>query len=102
MADLAKVDAPGRLLLHQRDRVLAVFVRGDAPFDDDQLDALRADGLQIRTVAGDVLTADGGPDAIEIVTERHFVRSVQVSAALFPEEPDSGQRPADTQVGETP
>ncbi len=91
MADLAKLDAPGRRLLQQRDRVLAVFVRGDAPFDDDQLEALRADGLQIRTVAGDVLTADGGVEAIEIVTERQFVRSVQISAPLFPEEPDGGQ-----------
>ena len=91
MADLAKLDAPGRRLLQQRDRVLAVFVHGDAPFDDDQLDALRADGLQIRTVAGDVLTADGGAETIEIVTERHFVRSVQISAPLFPEEADGGQ-----------
>ena len=94
MVDLAKLDAPGRRLLLQEgpvDRVLAVFVRGEAPFDDDQLDALRADGLQIRTVAGDVLTADGGPEAIEIVTDRQFVRSIQVSAPLFPEDSDDSQ-----------
>jgi hypothetical protein len=92
VVDLAKLDAPGRrLLLQQRDRLLAVFVRGEAPFDDEQLDALRADGLQIRTVAGDVLTADGGPEAIEVVTDRHFVRSVQVSAPLFPEDASGDQ-----------
>ena len=87
VVQFAKLDAPGRRIVHEApaDRPVGVLVLGFEPFDEEQLAELRSDGLRVRAVIGDVLTADASPDTIEVVTEQPFVRAVQVSSPLYPE-----------------
>ena len=86
MADLAKLDAAGRQLLAEESasgRRVAVFIRGVDAFDEGELDALRADGAELRSVVGDIVTADVDVDVIRALTEHGFVRAIALSGPLY-------------------
>ena len=87
----AKLDARARHLLATRGDAetgaeVGVLVQGVEPFAEDQLEALRRDGAELRTVAGDVLSANVSLDRLEAITDHDFVKRVEVSAPLHPDE----------------
>jgi hypothetical protein len=87
-----KLDARSRYVLSQQSEdaapvEMSVLVRGEKPFSETELETLRALGAQIRTVAGDVLTATVASDVVERVAEEPFVLSLEVSQPLYPDEP---------------
>jgi hypothetical protein len=88
----AKLDARARHLLATRrgdaesGAEVGVLVQGVEPFAEDQLEALRHDGAELRSVAGDVLSANVSLDRLEAITDHDFVKRVEVSAPLYPEE----------------
>ena len=68
MTDLSKFDSQRRFLLanpeeahllEAADAPLRIILRGQERFTAEQLETLRELGITVRTVAGDVLTADG-------------------------------------------
>ena len=95
MAENDKLDAPSRHLLSRMREDAAevapevsVLLRGRESFAEPQLAALRADGAEIRTVAGDVLTATVPTTALPDLARHEFVVAVQLSSALHPEGPE--------------
>jgi hypothetical protein len=95
MSEMDKLDAPSRHLLSrladsdpELERDVGVLVRGRGGFTGAQLDALRADGAEVRTVAGDVLSATLPAAALQDLTRHDFVVSVQLSQPLRPEGPE--------------
>ncbi len=94
MATQQKLDSRTRYLLHSlgqpdapdADASVAVLVRGRESFRPEQLEALRAAGASVRTVAGDVLTADAPVSAIQKLADQEFVVEVALSQPLYPEE----------------
>jgi hypothetical protein len=98
-----KLDSRTRYLLSQGlstgevdpSEPVGVFLRGRASFTPQDIAALEADGARIRTVAGDVMTADIPFDAIGRVSDHEFVIALQVSQPLFPEQGD--QPPEDVE-----
>ena len=97
MAAMDKLDAPSRYLLAQvadpdieTDERVGVLLRGRGAFTDSQLDALRADGAEVRTVAGDVLSASVAPASLPAVAEHDFVTQLQLSQPLRPEDDERG------------
>ncbi|MBB5802000.1 hypothetical protein F4560_001768 [Saccharothrix ecbatanensis] len=89
MAKTEKLDAPGRHLLSRLaegdadvETEVAIFVRGRSAFSGTQLAALRDEGADVRTVAGDVLTATVKLASLPTLVEHDFVTQVQVSQAL--------------------
>jgi hypothetical protein len=93
MAEMDKVDAPSRHLLMQHPdgsaesaRVVGLLLRGREHFTDSQLQVLRADGAEVRTVAGDVLTASATLAALPALARHDFVVAVQLSQPLRPED----------------
>jgi hypothetical protein len=90
-----KLDAPSRHLLAQLeasgaegDQAVGVLLGGRGGFVPSQLDALRADGVQVETVAGDVLGATVPLAKLPAVARHDFVVSVQLSLPLRPDAPD--------------
>jgi hypothetical protein len=87
-----KFDAPTKEYLQRVEEGstgrVSLLVRGTKAFDQAALDALAADGLRVRTVAGDVLTADGEASSLPLVAVHDFVSQVSVSPALYIEAPD--------------
>jgi hypothetical protein len=97
MADMDKLDAPSRHLLAQdadpgteTDEQVGVLLRGRGAFTESQLDALRADGAEVRTVAGDVLSASVAPTSLPALARHDFVTQVQLSQPLRPEDGEQG------------
>jgi hypothetical protein len=80
---LAGRGQPGGLA--QTDTV-SILLRGKGKFDPGQMTALKADGVHIRTVAGDVLSADVPLDALSRVEGHDFVTSIEISTPLYTEE----------------
>jgi hypothetical protein len=74
---------------------LSLFILGSGPFTDEQLAELEADGVTIRTVAGDVLTADAPLDAVTRIQRHAWVRKVDASQPLHLEDPDDTASVAD-------
>jgi hypothetical protein len=66
---------------------VSLLLRGSAPFTADQLETLRRDGAQIRTTAGDVVSADVPLTAVRAVTDHEFVVNAELSQPLFYEKP---------------
>ena len=71
----AKLDARARHLLATRGDTesgaeVGVLVQGVEPFAEDQLEALRRDGAELRTVAGDVLSAKGDNEKLDLKSIR--------------------------------
>ena len=100
MGDTDKLDAPSRhLLSRMRDEAadlepeVSVLLRGRANFTDSELAALRADGAEVRTVAGDVLTATMPAAAISNVARHEFVVAMQLSQPLHPDAPEQAAAP---------
>jgi hypothetical protein len=99
MAHSAKLDAAGRQLLADGSasgRRVALFIQGVEPFDEGELDALRADGAELRSVIDDIVTADVDADAIGALSDHEFVRAISLSGPLYPEsgaEPDQSGFP---------
>jgi hypothetical protein len=71
---------------------VGILLRGKRKFGDAELDALRADGAEIRTVAGDVLSASVALDSLPELARHDFVVAVQVSQPLHPEGSDPDAR----------
>jgi hypothetical protein len=94
-----KLDARSRQMLsEQSDREalpaeVSVLVRGERAFSEPELEALRGAGAQIRTVAGDVLTASVATEAIEELASQPFVVALEVSQPLYPDEPGAPPAP---------
>lgn len=100
MAETDKLDAPSRHLLSRlREEAaevepeVSVLLRGRGEFGESQLAALRADGAEIRTVAGDVLTATVPTAAIPDLAGHEFVVAVQLSQPLHPDAPEQAAAP---------
>ncbi|MGY1616854.1 hypothetical protein ACI797_08915 [Geodermatophilus sp. SYSU D00691] len=86
-----KLDAPSRHLLAQdadagSEAEVGILLRGRGAFTESQLDALRADGAEVRTVAGDVLSASVAPTSLPALARHDFVTQVQLSQPLRPED----------------
>lgn len=64
-----------------------MLLRGSAAFSSDELEILRRDGAQIRTTAGDVISADVPVQAVHAVTNHDFVVAAELSQPLYPEKP---------------
>ena len=93
MAERDKLDAPSRHLLSELSDAEAqedvrVLLRARTGFTGPQLEALRADGARIDTVAGDVATATVAAASLPSVAAHDFVVQVQLSSALRPDAPD--------------
>jgi hypothetical protein len=100
MAKSDKLDAPSRHLLSrlrdesvEAESEVSVLLRGRGGFVESQLAALRADGAEIRTVAGDVLTATVPTAALPDLARHEFVVAVQLSQALHPDAPEQAAAP---------
>jgi hypothetical protein len=93
MDHTSKLDPGTRHLLAQAEtsdaeagpRTVSVFVQGERPFGDEEVSQLRADGAEIQTVAGDVLTAEIALDKLSDLAEHDFVMRVEGSAPLHTE-----------------
>jgi hypothetical protein len=100
MAEADKLDAPSRYLLSrlevsdpELEQEVGVLLRGRGDFTGPELDALRADGAKIETVAGDILSATVPLTALPALTRHDFVVSVQLSQPLRPEAPEQPAPP---------
>ena len=69
------------------DETVSLLLRGTAPFTENELEILRRDGAQIRTTAGDVVSADVPVKAVRAVTDHEFVVNAELSQPLFYEKP---------------
>jgi hypothetical protein len=95
MSELDKLDAPSKHLLStledsgaESQQQVGILLRGKNSFTEAQLEALRADGAEIRTVAGDVLSASVAPSSLPDLARHDFVVAVQLSQPLRPEGPE--------------
>lgn len=94
MTDLSKFDSQTRFLLANEEHALAaesdtpvsLILSGQGDFTEEQLDTLRALGINVHTVAGDIITADALITALNSVSDLTFIVSLQVSQPLFYEE----------------
>jgi len=64
---------------------VSVLVQIDGSLGPERRSQLEAVGTEVRTVAGDVVTATVPSSEIRQVAELNFVRSLEVSRALYPE-----------------
>lgn len=95
MTDLSKFDSQTRFLLANPQEAnfleaaaapVRFILRGQERFTAEQLETLRELGITVRTVAGDVLTADGQLAALNDVSDLDFITALQVSQPLFYDE----------------
>ena len=84
--DLAKLDAGLRTELDQMDGETEVecLIGLSTPSPADARDQLEDAGLQVRTVAGDVVTASGTAKAIHRATRFAWVVSIEPSRVRLP------------------
>ena len=66
-------------------RTVSVFVRGSARFTTDQIDELVSSGARIRTVSGDIISADVPAARLDDIANHTFVTEVALSGPLFSE-----------------
>jgi pentose-5-phosphate-3-epimerase len=66
-------------------QLVSVLVQIDGSLGPERRSQLEAVGTEVRTVAGDVVTATVPSSEIRQVAELNFVRSLEVSRALYPE-----------------
>lgn len=94
MPDLTKLSAPARQLLASAELPPSVglMLRLRAEPSDPELIRLEDLGIHVRSIAGDVLTADADPAVLPRLTEEAFVLSVEASAPLYME--SAGAEPA--------
>lgn len=88
MADSKKLGSTARRLLQEPGGAtteVGVLVRGSAAFTPPQLEELRQMGAHVRTVAGDVLTADVPVKQLNALAGCDFVIQVEVSQPLYPD-----------------
>jgi hypothetical protein len=64
-----------------------LLLRGSDVFTAEQLEILKRDGAEIRTTAGDVVSADVPLKAVRAVTDHDFVTAAELSQPLFYEKP---------------
>ncbi len=92
MTDLSKFDSQTRFLLanpeqaqflEAADAPVRLILRGQERFTAEQLQTLQDLGITVRTVAGDILTADGQLTALNNVSDLDFITALQVSQPLF-------------------
>lgn len=101
----SKLDARTRYLLSQQgngvsDAVsepVSVFLEGHQDFGEEELSCLRADGAEIETVAGNILTAHVPVSKIADLAQHDFVTRVQTSSPLYTEASDHGAPLADAE-----
>ena len=100
MEESDKLDAPSRHALSKMrdetselDSEVSLLLRGREPFTESQLAVLRGDGAEIRTVAGDVLSATVPTAAIPQLARHDFVVAVQLSQTLHPDAPEQAAAP---------
>ena len=83
----SKLDAPTRQYLagleKQPQGRMNVIVRGTRAFTDDVLGILEKEGVHIRTVVGDILTADLAPEQLGYVLDNVDVAQVSISGPLY-------------------
>lgn len=89
MPDLTKLSAPARHLLSSDDLPASVglMLRLRAEPSDTELLRLEDLGVRVRSIAGDVLTADADPAVLPQLTDEAFVLSVEASAPLYMDAP---------------
>jgi hypothetical protein len=89
----SKIDPGTRRLLAQdgaaADQMLSVFVRGRGELGEDELTSLREQGAEIRTVAGNVCTANVPLSKVADVAAQDFVVRVEGSSPLYAEQAGS-------------
>jgi hypothetical protein len=75
-------------------QLVSVLVQIDGRLGPERRSQLEAVGAEVRTVAGDVVTATVPVGGIGQVAEQDFVRSLEVSRPLYPESEgeETGQR----------
>jgi hypothetical protein len=88
--DSGKLDATLREALNRAparsaEQPVTVLVRGRDPFTPEQVADLASCGARVRTVLGDVLTADVPVEALPALCDRAFVVAVAAAGPLFPE-----------------
>jgi hypothetical protein len=76
---------------------VSVFLEGHQPFGEEELSQLRADGAEIETVAGTILTAQVPVSKITDLAEHDFVMRVQTSSPLYTEASEDGAPQADAE-----
>ncbi len=85
MPDLTKLSAPARQLLASADTPasVGVMLRLRAEPSDADLVCLKRLGVHVRSIAGDVLTADADPAVLPALSDEPMVVSIEASGALF-------------------
>jgi hypothetical protein len=85
----SKIDPQTKRLLEQDEasapETVSLFLHGREAFGDEQLSRLREQGAEIRTVAGDVLTASVPLSRVADVAAQDFVVRVEGSSPLYAE-----------------
>jgi pentose-5-phosphate-3-epimerase len=66
-------------------QLVSVLVQIDGSLGPERRSQLEAVGTEVRTVAGDIVTATVPSSEIRQVAELNFVRSLEVSRPLYPE-----------------
>jgi hypothetical protein len=89
-----KLDASTRQYLaelhEQPQGRLSVIVRGTGAFTDDVLRVLEGEGVHIRTVTGDILTADLAPERIGDLIDNSDIAQVSISGPLYDDSVPTG------------
>jgi hypothetical protein len=62
---------------------VSVLLRGKSTFSASELKTLTDDGAQIRTQAGDILSADVPVEAVDRVLAHDFIVSCELSRPLY-------------------
>ena len=96
MTDLNKLDSHAKYLLNKYEQSgeadaespLSIMLRGETEFTPEQLQELQSVGAQVRSVSGDVLTAEVSLEHLSGLSDLDFVVSVAVSQPLFYEDAD--------------
>ena len=85
MSDRSKLSAPTRQLLASASlpESVGLLLRLRAEPSNSDLHRLSELGVHVRSVAGDVLTADAAPGALTAVADEDFVLSIDASGPLY-------------------
>ena len=71
----------------ESDQRVSVMLRCRADLTPEQRDELAAMGIDLRSAAGDVVTAFAAVRALVELAERDYIEYVEVSRPLYPEQP---------------
>ena len=82
-----KVDARGRgqLMKGEISGPIEILVRTDAPVSSRERRELRAVGVDIHSVMGNILSAETDADHLTEVAELPFVQQIELSRAVYEE-----------------